>query len=175
MIEGVSRGCERCCEPESADQQSHEGLTTERVVSASWLTKFAGMAKEAFDDYGLELANQREVWLRKPALRAIYETWYSRIISALSDCRPVVEIGAGCGNFKDSFPEVIATDAIDTGPWIDRVIDARALPFEVGEVGNFGERSGDLFPTEGLVTDGLAPGEAKEKRRPGGRLFCYSE
>ena len=137
MIEGVTCGCERCCEPEPADQPFHDGLTTEHVVSASWLTKFGGMAKEAFDDNGLDLAHQREVWHRKPSLRAIYQTWYSRIIGALSDCRPVVEIGAGCGNFKDSFPEVIATDAIDAGPWIDRVIDARALPFEAGEVGNF--------------------------------------
>jgi SAM-dependent methyltransferase len=95
------------------------------------------MAKTPFDDYREELANQREVWQRKSSLRAIYGIWYERIVAALSEHRPVVEIGAGCGNFKASFPEVIATDAIDAGEWIDRVVDARELPFADGEVGNF--------------------------------------
>ena len=48
-----------------------------------------------------------------------------------TDGGSVVEIGAGCGNFKSSFPDVIATDAIDAGPWIDRVVDARSLPWDL--------------------------------------------
>ena len=95
------------------------------------------MAKTPFTDYSEELAYQREVWERKASLRAIYETWYSRIVDELAPNRPVVEIGAGCGNFKAHFPDAIATDAIDAGDWIDRVVDARDLPFAAGDVGNF--------------------------------------
>jgi SAM-dependent methyltransferase len=95
------------------------------------------MAKTPFDDYTAELAYQRDVWRKKLALRAVYQSWYSRIIGLLSNHRPVVEIGSGCGNFKESFPDVIATDAINAGPWIDRVVDARNLPFDDKEVGNF--------------------------------------
>jgi SAM-dependent methyltransferase len=95
------------------------------------------MAKTPFNDYAEELAYQRDVWERKASLRVIYETWYSRIVDELAPNRPVVEIGAGCGNFKAYFPDAIATDAIDAGDWIDRVVDARDLPFAAGEVGNF--------------------------------------
>jgi SAM-dependent methyltransferase len=95
------------------------------------------MAKTPFNDYAEELAYQRDVWERKASLRVIYETWYSRIVDELAPNRPVVEIGAGCGNFKAYFPDAIATDAIDGGDWIDRVVDARDLPFAGGEVGNF--------------------------------------
>lgn len=95
------------------------------------------MAKTRFDDYRDELVHQRDVWQSKRVLRLVYQGWYERITNALSENRPVVEIGSGCGNFKESFPEVIATDAIDAGPWIDRVVDARTLPFNSGEVGNF--------------------------------------
>jgi SAM-dependent methyltransferase len=95
------------------------------------------MAKVPFTDYADELAYQRGVWEHKGSLRAVYETWYSQIVDELAPNRPVVEIGAGCGNFKAYFPEAVATDAIQVGDWIDRVVDARELPFEPGEVGNF--------------------------------------
>jgi SAM-dependent methyltransferase len=95
------------------------------------------MAKKPFDDYKLELAHQQTVWQRKASLRVIYKVWYKRIIAQLTDQRPVVEIGSGCGNFKESFPDAIATDAIDAGDWIDRVVDARDLPFGDAEIGNY--------------------------------------
>jgi SAM-dependent methyltransferase len=95
------------------------------------------MAKTPFSDYSEELAYQRNVWERKASLRVVYEAWYSRIVDELAPNRPVVEIGAGCGNFKAYFPDAVATDAIHAGDWIDRVVDARDLPFADSEVGNF--------------------------------------
>lgn len=94
------------------------------------------MPKETFSDYRRELEFQRQAWERKPSLRALYRRWHARIVSHLSPARPVVEIGAGCGNFKSFFPQAVATDVYPCGPWIDRVVDARDLPFEEGEVGN---------------------------------------
>ena len=41
------------------------------------------------------------------------------------------------GTSNKPSPEVVATDVIDAGEWIDRVVDARELPFADGEVGNF--------------------------------------
>lgn len=87
-------------------------------------------------DYRKEILHQREAWERKAVLRELYQHWYARIVAALAPCRPVVEIGAGCGNFKAYFPECIATDTMRSGPWIDRVVDAHELPFQPEEVGN---------------------------------------
>jgi SAM-dependent methyltransferase len=95
------------------------------------------MAKAIKNDYSDELRQQSEAWQRKPALRAVYHSWYQRILYELADDRPVVEIGAGCGNFKRFFPDAVATDVIQTGQWIDQMVDARQLPFGAGTIGNF--------------------------------------
>ena len=95
------------------------------------------MPKPVCKNYADELRHQAQVWARKPGLRALYGHWYARIVAALAPRRPVVEIGAGCGNFKAFFPEASATDAIQGGPWIERIVDARALPYRHGEIGNF--------------------------------------
>ncbi len=94
------------------------------------------MAKTPFDDYLKEIAFQREAWDRKPILRTLYCRWYAEIVAAFSPLRPVVEIGAGCGNFKGYFPECVATDVFKSGPWIDRVMDAHRFEFADTEVGN---------------------------------------
>ncbi len=78
-------------------------------------------------DYSEEVRRQREVWLNKPVLRLLYNSWYSRCAAQFSGQRPVVEIGAGSGNFKSFYPDVISTDVFATGPWIDLVMDAHAL------------------------------------------------
>lgn len=90
-----------------------------------------------FTDYREILAFMNDRWAHKPALRRLYRRWFERIVGELSPARPVVEIGSGCGNFKQFFPEVVATDAIKGGDWIDRIVDAREMPFGPGEVGNF--------------------------------------
>jgi SAM-dependent methyltransferase len=95
------------------------------------------MIDQPLGEYHREIAEQRVVWQAKPSLRTVYRSWYARIVASLSDHRPVVEIGSGCGNFHEFFPESIATDVVDVGEWITRTVDARSLPFSPGEVGNF--------------------------------------
>src|SRR5690606_232314 len=95
------------------------------------------MPKPIADDYADELQTQIAAWQRKPGLRAVYHHWFARIVAELADRQPVVEIGSGCGNFKHYYPAAIATDVIASGPWIDRVLDARQLPFAEKSVGNF--------------------------------------
>lgn len=95
------------------------------------------MKKQTFDNYLDELEFQKKIWSSKPSLRQIYGLWYAKIASKLSSHRPVVELGAGCGNFKHFMPDVIATDAIKCGDHIDKIVDAMDMPFANGEVGNF--------------------------------------
>jgi SAM-dependent methyltransferase len=47
----------------------------------------------------------------------------------------VVELGAGSGNFKSYYRNVISTDLFATGPWIDLVMDAHALALRPGGAG----------------------------------------
>lgn len=68
---------------------------------------------------------------RKPALRRYYEEIYSRYAACLSRS-PVegiaLEIGSGAGFVNDVLPGIMTSDTI---PYegIDRVVDARSLPF----------------------------------------------
>src|SRR5262245_26682199 len=127
------------------------------------------MPKETYADYRQELAFQKQIWEHKASLRAIYARWYRRIVEALSPRRPVVEIGSGCGNFKASFKDVIATDVILGGPWIDCRADAHALPFAACSVGNF------------VLIDCLHHlprplrflRQAKQALQPGGRIVIF--
>ncbi len=95
------------------------------------------MPKQRHQNYLTELQEQAAAWQRKPGLRAVYRRWYERIVEQLSPLRPVVEIGAGCGNFKQYLPESRATDAIRCGPWIEQIVDAQSLPFEPDSIGNY--------------------------------------
>lgn len=79
----------------------------------------------------VKLAEHRELWERKPALRAVYTDCYRRIVAA---CRPglTLELGGGPGNFKafadsERF-DVVSTDIVST-PWLDAVCDGHFLPF----------------------------------------------
>jgi SAM-dependent methyltransferase len=92
---------------------------------------------EAEPAYLQELQRQRAVWERKPVLRLLYRHWHERIAGALSVHRPVLEIGAGCGNFKEYFRDCVATDICKSGPWIDRVLNAEELDLPPRSVGNF--------------------------------------
>ena len=94
------------------------------------------MAKTPHDDYLKEIAFQREVWQHKTVLRELYHHWYAQIVASFAPLKPVIEIGSGCGNFKAYCPECIATDVLQSGPWIDRVVDAHELPFAPNEAGN---------------------------------------
>jgi SAM-dependent methyltransferase len=46
-----------------------------------------------------------------------------------------VEIGCGPGFFKEAYPDVVSTDVV-ANPFAERIVDAAALPFADGEVGN---------------------------------------
>jgi SAM-dependent methyltransferase len=94
------------------------------------------LARAAIDDYLKEVLHQRAIWERKPVVRKMYQQRYEKVVRALSPLRPVIEIGSGSGNFKEYFPEVIATDVFQSGPWIDRVLDAHDLDLAEGEAGN---------------------------------------
>lgn len=94
------------------------------------------MTKRTFDDYLAEIKRQRQVWVGKPVLRILYKHWYARVLASLSPLKPIIEIGSGCGNFKEFCPEVIATDVYTSGPWIERVLDAHNLTIPANEAGN---------------------------------------
>lgn len=87
-------------------------------------------------DYSEEIRRQRDVWLKKPVLRLLYNHWYSQCLAFFSSERPVVEIGAGSGNFKSYYRDVISTDVFPSGPWIDLVMDAHALALARNKTGN---------------------------------------
>jgi SAM-dependent methyltransferase len=92
--------------------------------------------KQLESTYHDELDLQRQAWERKPALRAVYTTWYQRIVDQLSPVGQTVELGSGAGNFKAFYPEAIASDVMNVGDWLGCVADAQQLPFADESVGN---------------------------------------
>jgi SAM-dependent methyltransferase len=109
----------------------------------------------------------REIWRRKPALRAVYGDIYRRIGAHQRPGR-TLEIGGGSGNLKDFAPDVVSTDILPV-PWLDTVCDAQRLPFANGAFANIVlvdvlhhlERPVRFFA------------EAERVLEPGGRLiFC---
>lgn len=109
----------------------------------------------------------REIWRRKPALRAVYADIYRRI-GAFRRPGRTLEIGGGSGNLKGCAPDVVSTDILPA-PWLDAVCDAQRLPFAGGSFANIVlvdvlhhlERPMRFFA------------EAERVLAPGGRLiFC---
>ena len=86
-------------------------------------------------NYATDIEHQREVWKRKPALRAIYTHWYAQCVEALAKHQPTVEVGCGSGNFKAFYRESIATDVL-IGTGAELVADAMALPLAKDKTGN---------------------------------------
>lgn len=73
------------------------------------------------------LTDHREIWQKKPVLKAIYQDFYDRIVDHTTS-GTTLEIGGRTGNLKEYLPQVISTDIISS-PWLDCVCDAQALPF----------------------------------------------
>lgn len=70
---------------------------------------------------------RRDLWRRKPVLRAVYEDFHRRLAE---QCRPgrTLEVGSGIGSLKGLLSDVVTTD-ITPEPWLDAAADAQALPF----------------------------------------------
>lgn len=79
-------------------------------------------------------ATYREIWKRKPVLRAIYYDIYRRILDHVVP-GPVLEIGGGSGNFKLFAPATISSDILPA-PWLDVICDAQQLPFADASIAN---------------------------------------
>jgi SAM-dependent methyltransferase len=81
------------------------------------------------DDPRTTLAH-RDIILRKPFLKKIYEHWYAEFKSLQKnqDSR-VLEIGSGGGFLKEVMPAVITSDILPL-PLVDQVFSAEELPFE---------------------------------------------
>jgi SAM-dependent methyltransferase len=80
------------------------------------------------------LARHREVWAGRPELRAVYGEWFDALLAAVDTRRPVVELGAGPGFFKEYASGLIAIDLVRS-PWIDVVAEGGALPLRTASVG----------------------------------------
>jgi SAM-dependent methyltransferase len=77
---------------------------------------------------------RRTIWATRPGLRAVYEEWFAQLLHYVKGLRPIVEIGASPGFFKDYYPQLISTDVVSTTD-ADVVCDAGFLPFLSGSVG----------------------------------------
>ncbi len=91
--------------------------------------------------YDEEIQAQREVWQRKPLLRAIYRRYFERLDRQRATGGPTLEIGAGGGFFRDYLRErqaddgLICSDVFGT-PWVDLLADAQQLPLRDGGLRN---------------------------------------
>jgi SAM-dependent methyltransferase len=83
----------------------------------------------------LEIQKNLRAWHAKPLLRAIYDSFYRRILALIDSniSGRVVEIGSGIGNLKAHLPDAITTDLFPN-PWLDVVCDGYDLPFRDGSI-----------------------------------------
>lgn len=109
----------------------------------------------------------RNIWNRKPTLRAVYRDIYRRILSQCGS-GPILEIGGGSGNFKSVEPGCVSTDVV-SAPWLDAVCDAQQLPFADASFGNIVM----MDVLHHLESPLVFFKEAARVLAPGGRLiFC---
>ena len=80
------------------------------------------------------IERHRKIWRARPELRAVYEDFFSQLLTAAGELRPIIEFGAGPGFFKEYCPRLISTDVVRTS-WVDVVCDACAMPFPSGSIG----------------------------------------
>lgn len=80
------------------------------------------------DDPRTTLAH-RDIILKKPFLKKIYENWYAEFtaLQKTSDTK-ILEIGSGGGFLKEVLPQVITSDILPL-PLVDQVFSAEELPF----------------------------------------------
>jgi SAM-dependent methyltransferase len=77
-------------------------------------------------------ALRREIVCGKPFLKAVYDEWYDLIVERVPEIEgDVLELGSG-GGFLETRISGLLTSDVFVVPGIDRIIDARSLPFEDG-------------------------------------------
>ncbi|MBI1976891.1 MAG: class I SAM-dependent methyltransferase [Candidatus Omnitrophica bacterium] len=82
------------------------------------------------------LQRHRQIWQKRPVLRALYQEWYAWIAESRSTVNGVsLEIGSGSGNLTSSLQKIYASDIV-SAPWLDLTLDAVHLPFENSSLGN---------------------------------------
>lgn len=116
-------------------------------------------------DVDPRLQEHRDVWERKPGLRLIYTDYHRRLLAAMAEHGPILEIGGGSGNFSETSPNVISVDLVES-PWIDVACDAHELPFGDGAFGGIAM----LDVLHHLARPAVFFEEACRVLRPGGRL-----
>ncbi len=74
---------------------------------------------------------RRQIIREKPALRRIYDEWYTDIARSIpSGDKPALELGSGAGFMAQYIENLITSDILEL-PGVDRVVDACApLPFD---------------------------------------------
>lgn len=111
-------------------------------------------------------AIRRDIVRGKPFLRAIYEEWYTLIASRVpSGHGDVLELGSGGGFLGEFIPGLVTSEVFEV-PGVQRVVDARALPFGDGALR--GIVMSNVIHHVPEVERFLA--EAQRCLRPGGRL-----
>jgi SAM-dependent methyltransferase len=85
-------------------------------------------------DVDPRLQEHRDVWKRKPGLRAIYVDYHHRLLSELPVDELILEIGGGSGNFSETACNLISVDLVPS-PWVDVSCDAHALPIRDASFG----------------------------------------
>ena len=115
----------------------------------------------------MDLTNRhREVWHKKPSLRAIYNDYYDKIIKRFCP-GVIVEIGSGIGSLKTKFGKNLIQTDIQALPWSDLAADAHHLPFGNGTISNL-----ILVDTlHHIEVPTLFFSEADRVLRPGGRMI----
>jgi SAM-dependent methyltransferase len=90
---------------------------------------------QSLAQHQVEIQRNREAWLRKPLLQAIYAGFYRRILDQMDPTLPgrVVEIGSGIGNLRTHLPSAVRTDLFPN-PWLDVACDGYELPFDAGTI-----------------------------------------
>jgi SAM-dependent methyltransferase len=77
---------------------------------------------------------RRQIVKTKPFLRKLYEEWYLLIRSRLPLVDGfVVELGSGAGFMAEYVDELITSD-VHTSTYVQRIIDARKLPFDANSL-----------------------------------------
>jgi SAM-dependent methyltransferase len=113
------------------------------------------------------IRQHREIWDLRPELRAVYYGFFETLLEAAGGRRPIVELGAGPGFFREYCPESISTDVIFT-PWVDVVCDGCRTPFCDASLGAVVML--DVIHHLPKPLDFLA--EVSRILRPGGRLVA---